>query len=73
MAKVVAALGRLETWERRADGRPQDVAVRQRAFRRIAFNFAKVCSIGFRSELYFGRNQRLAPASSIARRTAGLL
>src|SRR5665811_862821 len=36
--------------------------VRQRAFRRIAFSLAKTCSIGLRSGLYFGRNQRLAPA-----------
>ena len=31
------------------------------------------CSMGFRSGLYFGRNHRWAPTSSIARRTAGLL
>ena len=45
---------------------------RQRATRRMVFSFAKHSSIGFRSGLYFGRKQSVAPTVSTTARTAGL-
>ncbi len=47
--------------------------VRSAALRRQAFSLEKACSIGLKQGLYGGRKSSLAPAASIASRTAGTL